>query len=151
VTVFALHRRVRAQQREAILVILHLLDGDIPALNSVALRAVRAHFSLVDVGVAILAILADVGEHRLDMALHALDFFVQSAKRIPGLVVIELRHGTDGAPARSVVTVFTRNRKRTVRTTSGLPLGVRHRSTRSRPRQEYQPAQNLYAPRRKAP
>ena len=78
-TVVALHCRVRAQQREAILVILHLLDGNIPALNGVALRAVRAHFSLVDVGMAILAILADIGKDGLDVALHALHLLVHAA------------------------------------------------------------------------
>jgi hypothetical protein len=114
-------------------VIFHRLDGDIPALNSVALGAVRAHFSLVDVGVAILAILADVGEYWLDMALHALHFFVHSTKRVLGLAVIELRHGADGAPARSGVTVFTRNRKRTVRTASVLPLRVGYRSAGCHP------------------
>ena len=122
VTVFALHGRVSSQQRKTILMIFHLLDGDIPALNSVALSAVRAHFSLVDVGVAILAILADVGKDWLAVALHALHLFVHAAKRILGLVVIELRHSADGAPTRGVVTVFTRNRKRSVRTSGYLPL-----------------------------
>jgi hypothetical protein len=79
VAIFALHGGVSPQERKPILVIFHLLDGDIPALNGVALRAVRAHFSLVNVGVAILAILADVGEYRLDMALHALHLFVHAA------------------------------------------------------------------------
>jgi len=125
VAVFALHAGVSSQQWKTILVIFHLLDGDIPALNSVALCAIGAHFSLVDVGVAVLAILANVREDRLDVALTALHFFMHSAKRILGLVVIELRHGADGTPARSVVAVLTRNRKRPVRTSSGLFLRSR--------------------------
>jgi hypothetical protein len=79
VAIFTLHGGVRSQQRKTILVIFHLLDGDIPALNGVALRAVRAHFSLVNVSVAILAILANVREDRLDVALRALHFFVHAA------------------------------------------------------------------------
>ena len=120
--IFTPHGRVRAQQRKPILVIFHLLDGDVPALNGVALRAVRAHFSLMDVGVAVLAILADVCEYRLDMTLHALHFFVHSSKWILGFIVIELRYGADGAPARGVVAVLTGNRKRSVRTSSSLTL-----------------------------
>jgi hypothetical protein len=77
--IFALYGRVRSQQWEAILVIFHLLDGDIPALNGVALCAVRAHFSLVNVGVTVLAILANVGKDGLAVALHALHLFVHAA------------------------------------------------------------------------
>jgi len=129
VAIFALHGRVSSQQREAILGILHLLDGDVPALNGVALCAVRTHFPLVDVGVALLAILGDVGEDRLDMALHTRHFFVHATKRVLSLIVIEFHHGTDRTPALGGVTVFTRNGKRAMRTPSGLPLGVGHRST----------------------
>ena len=117
-----------------------MLNGDVPPLNGVALSAVRAHFPLVDVGVAVLAILGDVGEDRLDVALHTLHFFVHAPKRVLSLVVIEFRHGTDRTPARGRVTVFTRNGKRTVRTTSGLPLGFGQRST-DRPAKKDKPAQ----------
>jgi hypothetical protein len=68
VAILALHGGVSTQQREAILVIFHCLDGNVPALNRVALCAVRAHFPLVDVVMTILTILADVGEHGLDVA-----------------------------------------------------------------------------------
>jgi len=54
---FALHRGVSAQKREAILVILNLLNGIVPTKNGVATRAVRAHFPLVNIGVAILTFL----------------------------------------------------------------------------------------------
>jgi hypothetical protein len=103
-------------------VIFHLLDGDIPALNGMALGAVRAHFSLVDVSMAILAILTDVGKDWLAVALRALHLFVHAAKRILGLVVVELRHGADGTPTRGAVTVLTRNCKWPVRTSGGLTL-----------------------------
>jgi hypothetical protein len=121
-------------------VIFHLLNGDVPPLNGVALSAVRAHFPLVDVGVAVLAIRGDVAEDRLDMALHTRHFFVHAAKRVLSLIVIEFRHGTDRTPARGRVTVFTRNGERTVRTTSGLPLGVGKRSTGG-PGKKHKPAQ----------
>jgi hypothetical protein len=122
VAVFALQGGVSSQQRKTILVILHLLYGDIPALDRVALRTVCAHFPLVNVSVAILAILADVGKDWLAMTLCARHLFVHAAKRIFGFVVIELRHGADGTPARSVVAVLARNRKWPMRASGGLTL-----------------------------
>ena len=110
VAVVALHRSVRPQQREAVLVILHLLDRDIPALNRVALRAVRAHFPLVHVQVAVLAILSHVRENRFHVAVRAAHLLVHPAQRIPGFVVIKFRIGPDGLPCRRRVTVFARHR-----------------------------------------
>ncbi len=93
--VLALHRGVSAEKREAILVILNLLNGIVPTKNGVAPRAVRAHFPLVTCGgVAILA----------------------------------------------------GNGKRSVRTTSGLPL--RCGCARCRPREEQQTTQDLNELRR---
>jgi hypothetical protein len=79
VAIFTLYGGMRSQQWKTILVIFYLLDRDIPALNGVAPRAVCPHFSLVNVGVAILAILADVGKDWLAVALHALHLFVHAS------------------------------------------------------------------------
>lgn len=68
----ALHGSVRTQQGEAIHVIFHLLDGNLPALYRVALLAVRPHLAAVDVLMAIGTILPDIGEHRLDVTLNAI-------------------------------------------------------------------------------
>ena len=62
VAILALHCRVSAQERKTILVISYFLDRSIPALDRVTLRAVRTHLSLVNVGVTILTMLADLGE-----------------------------------------------------------------------------------------
>ena len=104
---------------------LHLLHGNLPSLHRVAVRAVGAHLSLVDVGVAVLAILPHVGEDRLHMALRALHFFVHAAQRIPCFVVIKFRDGADGAPASRGVAVLARDRKRTVRTARRSALRLR--------------------------
>lgn len=122
VTVFALHRSMRSHQRKTVLVIFHLLDGDVPALHRVALCAIRPHFPLVDVRVAVFAILPYIGEYGLDVALRALHFFVHAAKRIFGFVVVEFRHRSNGTPARRVVAVLARNGQRSVRTSARLPL-----------------------------
>ena len=142
-TVFALHRGMRSQQWKPVLVIFHLLNGNFPALDRVATDAIRAHFSLVDVGVAVLAILAYIRENGLHVALRAFHFFVHASEWIVCLVVVKLRNGFDGTPCGRRVAVFAGNRERTMRTTSGLPLWGRNRSIGWLPYEEQEPAQNL--------
>jgi hypothetical protein len=124
VAIIALHRGVRAQQRKTILVVLQLLNRDIPSLHRMALRAVRTHLAPVDVIVAILAVLAYVGEHRFDVALRAFHFFMHPAQGIAGFAVVKFGDGTDGTPFRGGVTVFTRNREGPVWAPGGLALGL---------------------------
>jgi hypothetical protein len=138
VAVLALHRGVSAEKRKAILVILNLLYGIVPTENRVALRAVRAHFPLVNIGVAILTILAHVSEYRFYVALRALNFLVHAAQRIPRFVVIKFRNGADGAPASGGVAVLAGNGQRSVRTTRGLPLRCGYGSARCRAREQQQ-------------
>lgn len=141
--VFALRSGVGSQQREAVLVILHRLHSDVPALDGMALRAIRPHFSLVNVGVAVLAILTDVGENRFYMALRALHFFVHAAQRVFRFIVIEFRDRLDGTPSGSCVAVFAGDRQRAVRTSGGLPLRRRHWTICWLQCEEQEPAQNL--------
>lgn len=148
--ILALHGGVSTQQGEAILVIFHCLDGDVPALNRVALCAVRAHFPLVDVVMTILTILADVGEHGLDVAQGASHFLVHGSKRVLGFVVVEFRNCADRLPTSGRVAILTWYGKGTVRTSSGLPLRG-ERSSCGRPRQKHEPTQNMYPPGRNAP
>jgi hypothetical protein len=64
----ALHSGMRAEKREAILVIPHLLHRDVPTLDGVALRAIRTHLPAVNVRVTVRAVLPDIRENRLRMA-----------------------------------------------------------------------------------
>ena len=122
-TVLALQGSMRAEQRKPILVVFYLLHRDIPALDRVALRAIRAHFSLVHVGVAVFAIFPHVRENGLYVALRAFHLFMHAAQGILGFVVVELRVGPNGTPCGGGMTVFARDCQRAVRTSSGLPLG----------------------------
>jgi hypothetical protein len=110
VAVLALHGSMSAEEWETILVIVDLLYGDLPALHGVALRAVRPHLPLVDIGVTILAILAHVGEHRFGVALRAGHLFMQTAQRILGLIVVEFGDRTDGAPSCGGMAILAGNR-----------------------------------------
>jgi hypothetical protein len=139
VAILALHRCVRTEKWKAILVVVDLLYRDLPALNGVALRAVRPHFPLVNIGVTILAILPHVGEYRLCVALRARHFLVQSAQRILGLIVVEFRNGADGAPSGGAMAILAGNRQRSVRTSGCLPLCGRHRCPSWLPSKKQQP------------
>lgn len=82
VALIALHHSVHAEQRKAIEVIVDRLHRHVPAIDRMALGAVRSHLAAVNVGVAIGAILAHVGEHRFQVAAGAGNFFVHAAQRI---------------------------------------------------------------------
>ena len=133
--ILALHRGVSAEKREAILVILNLLNGIVPTKNRVTLRAIRAHLALVNIGVAILTILPHIREDGLHMALRAFHFFVHAAQRILCFVVIELRNGLDWPPCCRGMTVFARDSQRTVRAAGALPLRRRSGSVGWLPRE----------------
>ena len=115
--------RVGSGQRKTVIVLLHLLNRDLPSPYCVALLAVRTQLPLVNVGVAILAALPDVREHGLYVALHAGDRLMHTAQGISGLIVIELWNGADRPPRTCRVAVLAGNVQiavRTVCTSGGL-------------------------------
>jgi hypothetical protein len=135
-----LHGRVRSQQRKTVLVIFHLLHGNIPALHSVTLCTIRPHLTPMHVGMAVLSILGYIGENRFHMALRALHFLVHAAQRIVSLVVVELRNRTNRPPPRRRVAILTRNREFPVRTScSFLPLVRRKVGAACGPRENNDP------------
>jgi hypothetical protein len=122
-TLLAFHHSVRTEQRKSVEVLFDRLNRDIPTERGVALCAVGAHLTAMNIGVAVRAILADVGEHRPEVAGRAVKFFVHAAKWISRGVVVEFRDGANRRPACAGVTVLTRNGKGAMRTPGRLPLG----------------------------
>ena len=110
----ALQERVRAQQRKTVLMFADGLDGDSPSHHGVALLALRTHLPAVDVGVTVGALLPDIGEHRLAVALRASDVLVHPAQRVARGAVVELGIVPDRFPAGERVAVLARNRQRAV-------------------------------------
>lgn len=121
-TGFALDRGMSADQWETILMTLNRLERHLPAQHRVALSAVRAEFSAMNIRVAVRAIPADVGKDRLHMALRAGDFLVHPAKRIPCLAMVEFGNRANRPPACVGVTVFAGDREGSMRTSGALPL-----------------------------
>ncbi len=132
----AVHRRVRPGQRETIVVLLNLVDRNLPAAHGVALLAIGAQLPAMNVGMTILAALAHVAEYRLGVALRTSDRRVHAAQRVSRLIVIEFRHRASRGPAVCGVAVLAGNVQISVRavgSTSRLPVragqthGQRHR------------------------
>lgn len=149
--VFALRGGVRSEQRKTILVILYLLHRNIPPLDGVAVGAICAHLILVHIGVAVLTILSYVREDRFHVALGALDFFMHSAQRITGLVVVKLGNRLDRPPSRSRVTVLARDGKPSMRTLSRVTALILRMCARCRPEKEQQPEYEFEISKRVSP
>ena len=130
--------------------ILHLLHGNVPALHGMTLRTVCSHLALVDVCVAVLAILPHIGENGLYVALRTSHFFVHAAQRIVCLVVVKFGVGANGSPSSGRMTILARDRQSPVRTSSGLPLR-RLRWSNGWQHKEKEPAQDWKQPTRKLP
>lgn len=94
----AVHRGMRSDQGEAVIVLLDLPHRHLPPEHGVALFAICAQLPPVNIRVAILAALANIGKDGLDMTLCAGHRPVHAAKRITGLIVIEFRNRADGSP-----------------------------------------------------
>jgi hypothetical protein len=79
VTRVAIDRGMRPDQREAIQVLIDLLNRNIPTLDGVTLFAVGAHLGLMNVRVTLAALRSDIREDGLDVALRAGNALVHSA------------------------------------------------------------------------
>lgn len=143
VAILAFHHRVRAQQREAIEVLLNRLSLDLPAEHSVALGAISAKLPAMNVGVATGAVLANIGEHRFRVASRAGNFFVHAAQRVSRTVVIKFGDGADRSPTNVGVAIFASSVQWTVRTAFGLLLCGRNTDTPQRKNKKREKPANL--------
>ena len=95
-----------------------------------ALLALRAELTPVDIRVAIGALRAHVGKHKAGVAQAAFHFLVQAAEREAGLVVVEFRDVANRLPACEGVAVLALLTQITVRAARGAALrGRRRRSS----------------------
>ncbi len=108
---------VSADQGEPVLVLLDVLDGNLPAFDRMAFLAVGSELSAVDIGVAVSARVANVRKHQFGVALSARAHGrVHATQRISGLAVIKIRHRTNWFPTRTGVAGLARKSERTVGT-----------------------------------
>ena len=145
----AVHSSVRSGQRKAIVMLLDLLNRDLPSPHGVTLLAIRAQLALVNIRMAILAALADIAEHRLHVTLNASDGLVHAAQGIFSLIVIEFRNGADRSPGARSMAVLTGDIQISVRTVRALIRRRRlcRRASRNAGKREQQCCDQLeYAP-----
>lgn len=114
----AIYGCMRTSEGEAVVMLLHLLYGNLPSTHRVALFAIRSKLPLVDVSMAVLAALSHTREYRLYVTLGACNGRVHAPQGILGLVVIEFRYGADRPPRARRMAVLTRNIQISVRTMS---------------------------------
>ena len=145
------HCGVRPKQGKPVLVFLDLGDGHLPAGNRVTLRAIRAKFPQVNVRMTIRTILPDICEDRLRMTFNTSNFFVLSTQWIGSLVVIELQHRAYWTPGCRGVTVFARNRERSVRTADISLLSGKRGDEQKQPKNEQCPCDQMGIPKRILP
>jgi len=112
----AFHGGVGFGQRKAIVVLLHLLDGNRPAAHSMALFTIRPQLAFVNVSMAILAALSYIRENQFHVALRAGDRLVHAAQRIAGVIVIEFRNGANRPPRIGRVAILAWSVQVAVRT-----------------------------------
>ena len=114
----AVHSGVCSGQREAVIVLLDLLNRNLPAPNCVAGLAIGPQLPLMDVGVTVLAALSNIAKYRLYMALSAGDGLMHAAQRVARPVVVEFWNGSNRLPPACGMTVLARHGEVPVRTVS---------------------------------
>jgi hypothetical protein len=113
-----IQRCVGAHQGKTVLVLVDLLRGNLPALYAVALLTTGAELTLVDIRVAIGALVTYIRKYRFDVALGAGDSLMQPTQRVPGLIVVKFRRVSDRLPSAKGVAILTRDIQAAVRTSS---------------------------------
>ncbi len=88
----AIHHRVRPDQREAILVLINVVNGNLPPRIAMAQIALRAVLTPMDIRVAVLALVASPGEYQICVTFRAAYLGMQPAQRKSRLAMIELEH-----------------------------------------------------------
>ena len=105
----AVHRGVRTDQGKAILVLVDVVNGNLPAVCVVAKCALSAVFAPMQIRMAILALHWRAAENESLMAIPALHFCVSSAQREFGAGMVELEPGAQRLPAPGGMTLLALN------------------------------------------
>jgi hypothetical protein len=104
-----IHDGVRTDQRKSILVLVDVVDRDLPAVRVMAEFALCPVFAPMQIRMAVLTFMRHVGEHEIGVTVDALYFCVTAAKRKPGLRVLELQLFAQWFPAARGMAVLARN------------------------------------------
>ncbi len=128
VTFVAGNRRMRADQGKTILVILHVLDGDLPSSHRVAVLTLGSQLPLVNIRMAVGALRAHIGEDQTGVAFRAgRHVLVKTPEGKRGPIVVEFQNLAERLPGDQGVAVLTRQVQGTMRAsgyTFSIPLAI---------------------------
>jgi hypothetical protein len=117
---------VRSHQRHTVVVLLNLLHGDLPSFDCVTLFAIGAQLAPMNVSVTVSTSLANVGKHRLDVALRTRYRLMHPPEGIPRLAMIEFRYVANWFPSTQRVAILAGNIQWAVWAAGvGIDLGLR--------------------------
>src|SRR5215469_36063 len=105
----AIHCRMRADQGKTILMLVDVVNRNLPAVGVVAECALSAVFPPMQIRVAVLALHRRIAENESLMAIGALYFCVPSAQRKLRVRMVELQLGTERFPALGRMTLLALN------------------------------------------
>ena len=105
------HGSVGADQRKPVLMLVDVVNGNLPAVRVVAKCALRTVLAAMQIGVAILTLFRSIAEDESLVAISALHFGMAPAQGKSCLRVVELEFGTQRRPTLRGVTILARDRK----------------------------------------
>jgi hypothetical protein len=112
----AIDCRMRANERKPVLMLINSVNRNLPTRIAVAQVTLGSILAPVNIGMTVLALSTDVRKNRIDVALLALHFRMETAKRKTCPAVVELWNSSYGHPALCGVAIFTPDIKSAVRT-----------------------------------
>jgi hypothetical protein len=122
VTFITIHNRMRADQRKTILMLVDVMHRHCPSVEVVTQVALGTIFASMNVGVAVLALLAGICENRIDVALLTRNFRVETTQRKCRFTMVKFWLGTQWQPSLAGMAVLTRNLQRPM----GISVGWRN-------------------------
>lgn len=104
-----IHHRMRADQRKSILVLVDVVDRDLPAIWVMAQFALRPILSAMKICMAVLTLFWHMAEYEVGMTIHALYLRVPSVQRKIGSRMLELHSCSQRLPSLLAVTLLAGN------------------------------------------
>ena len=105
----AVYGRMSTDQRKSILMLIDVVNGNLPTIGVVAEVTLGAILAPMQIGVAVLALDRGVAEIEILVAIDALHFCVPATQRELSLRMVEFEFGAQRPPALSVVTLLAGN------------------------------------------
>ena len=103
------HCGVSADQRKSILMLIDVVNGNLPAVGVVTKLTLRAVLAAMQIGVAILTLLRSIAEDQGLVAIGALHFCMAAAQRKLSLRMVELEFGAERLPSLRRMAILTRD------------------------------------------